>query len=199
MAARKEEAKRAGSQEDAGEKEQESQDSEKGRKRGSLAAKMPLPDSLVRISIGIIILGGMTIGVFFLITDVIGPNLGPVEPTDISGTTLDEDVPPVAQLPGDQHMVEDIIINPAGTRGKRFLRLGIALETQDGAKVLQELETRRAQVRDLLIRKFSSRTLDEVGDPIVREELRLSCIEGINAMLVSGEISTLYFTDYVLQ
>jgi len=73
------------------------------------------------------------------------------------------------------------------------------LETQDGAEVLEELETRKSQVRDLFIREFSARSLDELTDSTVREELRVACIDRINGFLMGGEISNLYFTDYVLQ
>ncbi|GAG51831.1 unnamed protein product, partial [marine sediment metagenome] len=158
--------------------------------QGSSALKALLvPEALVRIGIGLIVLGGMTTGAFFVVTDVIGPRLGPIPVEGVPGTAIDGDVAPTAELPGDQYAIEDIVLNPAGSRGKRFLRLGIALETKGGLPVVDELGTRSYQVRDLLIRKFSSRTIDELADPIVREEIRLSCIEEINAMLVAGKIS----------
>jgi flagellar basal body-associated protein FliL len=158
-----------------------------------------VPDALVRVSIGVIVLGALTVGVFFLITDVIGPSLGPMLPEKIRGTASDAEVAPAVEPPGENYMVEEVVINPAGTRGKHFLRLGIALETHSGPDLLAELETRKAQLRDLLIQKFSTRTIDELGDPTVREELRLQCVDEINAMVTSGKISNIYFTDYVLQ
>jgi flagellar FliL protein len=158
-----------------------------------------VPDALVRISVGVMVLGAMTVGVFFLVTDVIGPSLGPPLPEAVSGTAADEEVAPIIEPPGEHYMVEDLVINPAETRGKRFLRLGVALETRDGPGVLAEMNTRGAQLRDLLIQKFSSRTIDELSDPTVREEIRLQCIDEVNATLASGQISNLFFTDYVLQ
>jgi flagellar FliL protein len=203
MAAREEEKKPAAAEspekEDAREGAEEAAEAKPERKNPTIISQLLVPDALVRIGVGILALGGMTAGAFLLITDVIGPSLGPVEQAQVTGTAADTNVPEVAAAPGDQYMVDDIIINPAGTRGKRFLRLGFALETGDGPTVVAELETRRAQVRDLFIRKFSTRTLDEIGDPMVREEIRLSCIEELNAMLIAGEVSNLYFTDYVLQ
>jgi flagellar basal body-associated protein FliL len=170
------------------------------RKRASVISPVMLPGALVRIALGLLILGGMTTGTFFLVTDVIGPGLG--------GDVAEEGTEPppsgeagVGQpsLPGEQFLVDQMTINPAETRGKRFLRLGVALETDGGPEVLEELETRKAQVRDLLIREFSARSLDELTDPTVREELRVACIDQINGFLVGGEVANLYFTDYVLQ
>jgi len=158
-----------------------------------------VPDALVRMGIGILVLGGMTAGAFYLVTDVIGPAVGPVETISVAGTASDADVPPVTEMPGEHYVIDDLVLNPAGSRGKRFLRLGVALEAETGAGVVAELTTRSAQIRDLLIRKFSSRTIDELSDPTVREEIRLTCIDEINANLAGGKISNLYFTDYVLQ
>ncbi|MCK4304568.1 MAG: flagellar basal body-associated FliL family protein [Candidatus Eisenbacteria sp.] len=192
MAAREDEGKR---DDPAGKASQAEQPQDEGKAQ----SRALVPESLVRISIGIIILGGMTVGAFFLITDVIAPHLGPKQEETFTGSAVDEQLLPVVEAPGEQYVVEDIIVNPSGTRGKRFLRLGISLETKDGPTVLAELDSRRAQIRDLLIRKFSRRTLEELSDPTVREEIRLSCIEEINTNLLEGEIANLYFTDYVLQ
>ncbi len=166
---------------------------------GSILGSLLVPDALVRMGIGILVLGGMTAGAFYLVTDVIGPAVGPVETISVAGTASDADVPPVTEMPGEHYVIDDLVLNPAGSRGKRFLRLGVALEAETGAGVVAELTTRSAQIRDLLIRKFSSRTIDELSDPTVREEIRLTCIDEINANLAGGKISNLYFTDYVLQ
>jgi flagellar protein FliL len=165
----------------------------------TLLSQLLVPESLVRMAIGVLVLGGLTAGIFFLIVDVIGPRIGPVDNVPYSGTAADVEVAPAIEAPGMQWVVDDIVLNPAGTNGKRFLRLGLAIETKDGAPLIAELDSRRAQMRDLLIRKFSSRTIEELGDPVVREEIRLTCIEEINARLAGGEISDMYFTDYVLQ
>ncbi len=200
MAAREEESKQAARAEDGGldDDAPETGGAPEPESRSKLGALL-VPDALVRMGIGVLVLSGLTVGAFFLVTDVIGPAVGPVDAVSVAGTTADGDVPPVVAPPGDQYMIDEIVLNPAGSRGKRFLRLGVCLETDDGASVLAELELRKAQVRDLLIRKFSSRTIDELSDPTVREEVRLSCIDEINATLTAGTISNLYFTDYVLQ
>ncbi len=165
----------------------------------TLLSQLLVPEALVRMAIGVLVLGGLTAGIFFLIVDVVGPALGPVDNVPLSGTAADVEVAPAIEPPGMQWVVDDIVLNPAGTNGKRFLRLGLAIETKDGAPLIAELDSRSAQMRDLLIRKFSSRTIEELSDPVVREEIRISCIEEINGRLAVGEISDMYFTDYVLQ
>ena len=183
-----------------GEQDEGAEVAESGKTTGpTLLSQLLVPESLVRMAIGVLVLGGLTAGIFFLIVDVIGPALGPVANDPLGGTAADTEVAPAIEEPGLQWMVEDIVLNPAGTNGKRFLRLGLAIETRDGPALIAELDARSAQMRDLLIRKFSSRTIEELSDPVVREEIRLSCIEEINSRLAAGAISDMYFTDYVLQ
>lgn len=196
MASREDQAAKRPGEEGEGEAPEQVQ--AEAKVKTPLGALM-VPDALVRISIGVIVLGALTVGVFFLITDVIGPMLGPALPEQVKGTAADEEVAPAIEPPGEVFAVEEVVINPAGTRGKHFLRLGLALETHSGPEFTAELETRKAQLRDLLIQKFSARTIDELGDPTVREELRLQCIDEINSIVSGGKISNLFFTDYVLQ
>jgi len=167
--------------------------------RASFLGPIRLPPIAVRIAIGVLAVGVMTTGLFLLVTEVLVPSLGAGQNAGASAGAAAVAPEP---LPGEQFVIDEIIVNPAGTQGRRFLRLGVALEAaagEAGAPVMSELETRKAQIRDLFIREFSQRTLDELTDLTVREELRVACIQQINGMLVKGKVSNLYFTDYVLQ
>ncbi len=169
-----------------------------GTRLQRLLGPIAVPPTLLRIALGVLVLGVMTAGTFFLVTDVIAPALGPAAPT-AAGANAAGSVAGALDAPGEQLVIDEMIVNPAGTLGRRFLRLGVTLETVDGPKALQELNSRSAQVRDLLIREFSSRTLEELTDPEVREEIRAACLAQVNAHMISGKVSRLYFTDYVLQ
>ncbi len=201
MAARKEDAPGAQGEEQAQEQQGEGKSAEEKEPKSRTGGfgTILVPISLVRIALGVLVLGALTAGSFFLVVDVIGPALGPPEAEPVKGTPADEEVKPKPEQPGLTYKIDDMVVNPVDTRGRRFLRLGVAFETKDGPAVIAELTTRDPQVRDILIREFSSRTLEELTDPTVREEVRLSCIERINEYLTSGKISNMYFTDYVIQ
>jgi len=165
--------------------------------RAGLFAGLQVPGPIVRVAVGVLAVGVMTTGLFFLVTDVLLPGLGPAQAAAPQESEAQADA-----LPGEQYKIDEIIVNPAGTAGRRFLRLGIALETSEGPAgeaVMAELEARQSQVRDLFIREFSARTLEELTAPMVREELRVACQQKVNDVLVKGEVANLYFTDYVLQ
>jgi len=201
MAARKEDAPGAQGEEQAQEQQGEGKSAEGKKPKSRIGGfgTILVPISLVRIALGVLVLGALTAGSFFLVVDVIGPALGPPEAEPVKGTPADEEVKPEPEQPGLTYKIDDMVVNPVDTWGRRFLRLGVAFETKDGPAVIAELSTRDPQVRDILIREFSSRTLEELTDPTVREEIRLSCIERINEYLTSGKISNMYFTDYVIQ
>ncbi len=99
---------------------------------------------------------------------------------------------------GQVYTISDIIVNPAGSNGERFVKTSIALEIE-GAKLTEELTKRDVQLRDILIGIFTSKTIGELTNPARREDLRREVKEKINSLLVSGKIKNVYFTDLVIQ
>ncbi len=99
---------------------------------------------------------------------------------------------------GELVSVSDLIVNPAGTGGRRFLKVAASIELTD-AKLAAELEGRQAPLRDLLIRELSARTLEELTDPTAKEEMRQSILEELEAMMGPDVVKGLYFTEYVVQ
>lgn len=156
-------------------------------------AKGLLASPIVRIGIFVGLLGVMGAASFLIIQNVIRPKLAHEEPEE------KVEAPEIAE-PGDLYVVETIIVNPAGTRASRFLRVGAALEyPATEAAVGLELEKRQHQLRDLFITEFSSRTLDELVDSRVKEEIREQLLAKLNTSVTSGHVTNLYFTEYVIQ
>jgi|GEM_PF-506244 len=99
---------------------------------------------------------------------------------------------------GSMFQIKDIVVNPAGTNGTRYLCTTVTLEISD-VLVEEEVEAREAQVRDLLIEILGRRTVPELSSlemrDYIRDEIRLS----VNSLLASGEIDGVYFSNFVLQ
>ena len=94
--------------------------------------------------------------------------------------------------------VQGLIVNPAGTDGQRYLMVNLGLESSK-ASVLEELETKEVVVRDRVLRLLSQRSVEELADIGQREPLKDELRGAINRVLENGEVSRLYFTQYVLQ
>jgi flagellar FliL protein len=152
-----------------------------------------IPPVVVRYSILGGILSVLAIGAIFLVTDVIAPRIR-------SMGTAPAAAPPSEKKsePGEVFNVSDLLVNPAGTGGRRYLKAAAAIEVSD-PKALKELTLRNAQVRDLLIRELSSRTLEELTDPTAKEETRQTLVDELNEIAGAGKVSNIFFTEYVVQ
>ncbi len=154
-----------------------------------------IPPVVVRYSILGGILAALAVGAIFLVTDVIAPRIYRMGKTPVAAAPA----PATKETkPGEIITVADLVINPAGTGGRRYLKVSAAIETHD-PKVLKDLGLRDAQVRDLLIRDLSARTLEELTDPVAKEEMRQSIVSELNEIVGAGKVSNLFFTEYVVQ
>jgi flagellar protein FliL len=163
-------------------------------------AKKPLlPPVLVRYSIVGGILAVLAGGAVFVVTDVIAPRVRSIGTESAAGGVVQKK-PAKAKhsAPGEVFALSDIVINPAGTGGRRYLKVAAAIEVHE-AKAAKELEMRKAQIRDLLIRDLSARTLEELTDPVAKEEMRTTIVSELNEILTAGTVANLYFTEYVVQ
>jgi flagellar FliL protein len=94
--------------------------------------------------------------------------------------------------------IADIVINPSGTGGKRYLCTTVALEAVD-PRVVEEVKGREPQIRDLLIEILSRRTVEDLGSLQTREDIREEIKVTVNDLLVTGEVVGVYFSNFVLQ
>ena len=99
---------------------------------------------------------------------------------------------------GEFTELQGLIINPSGTEGRRYLMVNVGLETGN-AKVLEELEQKDIVVRDKILQLLSLRTVPELSDIALREEIKEQLLTEVNSVLEEDRVTRLYFTQYVLQ
>lgn len=99
---------------------------------------------------------------------------------------------------GEFTTINDLLINPAGSGGNRFLVVSIGVETKRGA-VLEELSSKDIVVRDAVLRLLSRRTVEELGSIELRDRIKDELLDELNAILQDGEVERLYFTQYLIQ
>jgi flagellar FliL protein len=95
-------------------------------------------------------------------------------------------------------VVKDIIVNPAGTNGTRFLLTTVGFEVSS-PEAQKELEAREVQVRDVLNTVLTSKGLDELVDPAQREALRNEISEKVGANMHNGSLTGVYFSKFIIQ
>lgn len=99
---------------------------------------------------------------------------------------------------GNLCTIKDIVINPAGTGGSRFLSVSFAFELDTPSEATL-FESREPAIRDALITILSSKTVAQLTDPKQKEIARYQIKKRVAQLMKLEEIAGVYYTDFVLQ
>ncbi len=94
--------------------------------------------------------------------------------------------------------IEDIVINPAGTGGSRYLSASLSFELES-APAAALFEKREPIIRDALITILSSKTVAQLTDIKQKEIVRYQIKKRVAELLHTDELAGVYYTDFVLQ
>lgn len=94
--------------------------------------------------------------------------------------------------------LDNLIVNPARSDGKRFLMIKIGLESSE-PKTLDEIITKRVVIHDTVLNLLSAKPVEELASIERRESIKEELREALNEIIMEGEVTRLYFTQYVLQ
>ena len=160
----------------------------------------------ILIIVGVV--GGMAVAAFALTKYVIKPAMAP-EHSEVAAEAAagagqerpPKNPPKISENEtelGEVYLVPDILVNPTGTGGTRYLSatLGLEVALPETAAVLRE---RDVQVRDVLISILSARSVEQLTDFQAREQMRREIKARLNQMLGAEDLMAVYFVDYVLQ
>lgn len=92
--------------------------------------------------------------------------------------------------------LETFIVNLAGSKGRKVLKVNMELEVQ-GDEVVAEIDNRKAQIRDFIIIILSSKTYEEVSVKEGKDSIRNEIKDNINTFLSKGKITNVYFTELI--
>ncbi|HJU04085.1 MAG TPA: flagellar basal body-associated FliL family protein [Nitrospiraceae bacterium] len=106
--------------------------------------------------------------------------------------------PAVKGAPGPLFDLDSFIVNLADAPESRYLKLTAKLELERG-DIAGELTPRLAQVRDTILILLSSKDSATVRTPEGKFQLRDEMIQRLNALLPSGGVRSVYFTEFVVQ
>lgn len=92
--------------------------------------------------------------------------------------------------------METFLVNLAGSKGRRVAKINMEFEVE-GDRIAEEIEVRKAQVRDIIIILLSSKSFEEVSIKEGRDSLRTEIKDTVNGFLTSGKIKNVYFTEFI--
>lgn len=96
------------------------------------------------------------------------------------------------------YQMEELIVNPADTRGQRYLVVECNLELQHTDHI-ELVEQNIQRIKHDMIELLSARTLQQLGQFEEREELRIELAEVVNRAIGLRSVRNLYYTRYVMQ
>jgi flagellar FliL protein len=158
-------------------------------KSGKPKKRSPL---LIYVAIAVV----MAAGGYFLGTKLMHPS----EETAVE-TTADEKETKKhkhSDEPTEMFMLEDIIVNPSGTGGTRFLSVAIGFEI-GSRETVRLFEKREPVIKDALITILGSKTIEQLSDPRQKEITRYQIKKRVEQLLQIDDLAAVYFTDFILQ
>ena len=91
----------------------------------------------------------------------------------------------------------NFVVNLSDSSNMSFIKASIVFELED-EDMVEELDKRKAQIRDEIIsilRAQSRKIIEEPGAKTIKSIIQNS----INQLLISGQISNVWFTELVVQ
>ena len=94
--------------------------------------------------------------------------------------------------------LKPFVVNLADKKSRRYLKVSMKLELSN-EDLVEEMEKRRAQIRDVILTLLSSKTAKEVGSMEGKFLLRQDIIKRVNVFLVAGKVTHVYWEEFVVQ
>ncbi len=99
---------------------------------------------------------------------------------------------------GILYPLETFTVNLLSENGSRYLKAQVSLELS-GKELTEELDAKKAVIRDKILRILSSKSIEEVSTLKGKDQLGEQIMQELNPMLKDGSINGVYFTDFVIQ
>jgi flagellar FliL protein len=101
-------------------------------------------------------------------------------------------------LTGILYSLGTFIVNLADQGGKRYLRATIDVE-YNNESLTEEIEKRLPQIKDSILMILPTKTFEDVNSVEGKNGLREEIITKLNSFFSAESITTIYFTEFVIQ
>ncbi len=96
------------------------------------------------------------------------------------------------------HVVDNLVVNPAGSGGSRFLLTSIALETVSPAAA-EGLKVRDLEIRDAFLMVLGAKTVDQLSDISRRPALARELLASVQELVGAGIVIRILIPQFVIQ
>ncbi len=100
--------------------------------------------------------------------------------------------------PAPLYTIADMVLNPAGSGGTRFLMLSVAFDVKDSAAV-ESLKQRDAEIKDAVLALVGGKTVEQLAEVSAREPLKVEIRELVQKITKQKFIKRVSFPQFVIQ
>lgn len=146
---------------------------------------------IIMISVAVLFMGMVGTG-FFILWNKIAQL--PQEGAAVEEIAVEEE----ENVIGPLYTLDTMIVNLSDHGGKRYLRVTMALELNE-PEAVTTIESRLPQVRDAVLMILPTKNYDDVSSTDGKIALRSEIMERINSLMTKGQVTNIYFTEFVVQ
>jgi len=96
------------------------------------------------------------------------------------------------------HLIDNLVLNPAGSGGSRFLLASVGLQTTSTAA--NDIVTKReVEARDVVLSVLGSKHVEDLAEITNREQLKVELKKSLDSLFGPGIIRRIYFPQFVIQ
>lgn len=96
------------------------------------------------------------------------------------------------------HEVANLVLNPAGSNGTRFLMVTATFQLKDAAAE-GLMKDHEAEVRDAVLALLGKKTVDDLTDISQREQIKTDVLNAVAPLLPKGSVLKVFFPQFVIQ
>jgi flagellar basal body-associated protein FliL len=102
--------------------------------------------------------------------------------------------------PGPPMPLDEFLVNLADPSGDHFVKVTMTLQLDKGCgKTPETLKDDVPQIRDAVLLEFSTKTREQLSNPVGRKKLKSELKQKINKVLGEPDVNDIFFTQFVTQ
>lgn len=159
------------------------------------AAPKKRPMVLIGMIVAGLAVGGGAGG--FVAGPMLAQKMGAAPAADTAAAHEEEAPAEGAEAP--VHQLDNLVLNPAGSGGTRFLLVSVALRAPD-ALVVEEMKSHDAEMRDVVLRVFGTKPVEELSDITKREQFKSEIRTALEPLFKKkNAVREVFFPQFVIQ